>query len=243
MGGVGGITRINVQPQHHRASAGGGEAAAHLLQFASHQGEEVGGLRKRVVPDCEVATAGARLLTIRCSGQIATGDAVSVGKQHWTGGAVGFDPHPKATEQIGTIRVEGDVPESLGLALSGEQASTHVQPLKGGVRVGGDPHPALEHEGALGRSQQQEPIAVALERIGRQGGTIEPEILQLQVYPHQLQGLASRDLSLGIRQEGQPGLHDGVVPIKLHREVGALQQERGRPIITEKNGRHQNRRM
>jgi hypothetical protein len=34
-----------------------------------------------------------------------------------------------------------------------------------------------------------------------------------------------------------------VVPIKLHREVGALQQERGRPIITEKNGRHQNRRM
>ena len=190
-----------------------------------------------------MAPACARPFTIGCSGQIAAGDAVSVGKKHRTGDAVGLDPHPKAAEQIGTIRVEGDVPESLSLALGGEQASAHVQPLEGGVRVGSDSHPALEHEGALGQGLQQEPIAMALERIGGQGGTIEPEFLQLQVHPHQLQGLASRDLSLGIRLEGQPGLHHGVIRIKLYREVGALQQERGRPIITEKNGRHQNRRM
>ena len=63
--------------------------------------------------------------------------------------------------------MEGDAAEAFGFALGGEQASAHVQPLEGGVRVGSDPHPALEHEGELGRSRQQESVALELEEFSR----------------------------------------------------------------------------
>jgi hypothetical protein len=48
--------------------------------------------------------------------------------------------------------------------------------------VRGNPHPAFEHTGARGRGQQQEPIAAALERFGRQGETIEPEMSPERLY-------------------------------------------------------------
>ena len=147
----------------------GGEGAAHLLKLTGHQGKEIGGLGEGVVPNRKVAGAGARPFPIRCSGQVTAGDAVAVGEEHRAGAAISLDPHPEAAEQIRAIRVEGDAAEAFGFALGGEQASAHVQPLQGGVRVGSDPHPGFEHEGALGRGRQQESIALELKCFGRQG--------------------------------------------------------------------------
>ena len=56
-------------------------------------------------------------------------EAVAVAEQHWKELAVGLDAHPEATEQIGSVGMEGDAPEALGLALGGDHAAADVHAL------------------------------------------------------------------------------------------------------------------
>ena len=228
--GVGGVRRIagfHVDAQGHGAAAGGGEAVFHLLKLASHQGKQIGGFGERVVPNSEVASGV----------EVAGFDAVAIGEQHRTAGPIGFDPHLKATEQIGAVGVKGDAPKSLGFALGREQPATGVEPFKGAVGFRVDAHPALQLKNPSGRLGDHQLVGAELKGLSRQELAIETQFQQLQVdaLEHQRSRLGKR-----IGHEGQLGQHLGVAGVELHRQIGALKQIRRRTVIGEAHERHGN---
>ena len=235
VGGEGGVARLHVQAQLHRPAAGGDEAALDLLELAGHQGEEVGGLGERVVPDGVVTRfpAGPRR-------QIAALDAVAVGEQHRATGPVGLDPHPEAAEQVGAIRVVGDAAEPFRLALGGDHPPADVEPFEGGVGPRIEPHRTGDDERLLGRLQHQQAVALQPVGVGGQGHAIELQGAKLQIHPLQLQGRDAllRPCRPRPRQERQPRLHQGMVGEQTHRQVGALEEIGRRLVVGEVDDGH-----
>ena len=218
--GVGGVAGLHVQAQPHRAAGGGGEAATHLLQPAGHQGEEVTGLGEGVVPDGVVAAVG----------QGAALQAVAVGEQHRSGGLVGLDPHLEAAEQVRAVGMEADAPEPLGFALGGEHPAAGIEPFQGGVGLRLDPHPAGEHEWPRRWRQDHQPITLQLVGAGGEGFPINCQLQQVKGHPAQLQGLGRGRTA---RAPGQAGVHLGVVVEQPDREVGAIELEGERPVVSQ----------
>ena len=140
MGCVSKVTRFHVDAQGHRPSTDRCERVSDFLQPARHEGEEIGGFGKGVVPDCVVARGAG----LGIWGQLSGFDAVAVAEQHRTVGPIGLQAHPKATQQVGSVGMEGDAAEPLRFALGGKQPSAHIQPFQGGVGMGLNPHPASE---------------------------------------------------------------------------------------------------
>ena len=120
MGGVGLIALFHVQSQRHRTTGCRGELIANLAQIPRHQGEQITGLWVGILPGDGVAPIAKLLL----------GDGIAIAEQHGAGVTWRLDPHRPTTEDIGTIRVEGDPPESLRFALGAQQTTTGIKPFK-----------------------------------------------------------------------------------------------------------------
>ena len=240
MGGERLITWLHVDTQFHQASAGGGEAVAHLLQLAGHQSEQVGGLGERIVPDGVMALRLGRSLGLRL--EQAGFQAVAIAEEHREPLLISLDPHPKATEQIRPIRMKGDAPESLRLALGGHHATTGIEAFQGGVGVRIDPHLAAHHEGPFRGVVEHQAVRREPKRSSRQQLPIQRQALQGQIHPLQLQraqGVAAVGTGGGgVRAERQPGQHLGMVRKEAHRQVGALQQVGTGPIVGKAHDGH-----
>jgi hypothetical protein len=220
MGGVGGIPRLHMDAQGHLAATGRGEVVAHFLQLASHQGKQVGGLGERVVPD------GVMALGIHQGPGL---DAIAVGQQHRAAGPISLNPHPETAEQVGAIGVVGDAAEALGFALAGHHAAADIEPLQAAVGLRVNAHQRLQPEGPLGRIQQHQPPR--LEPVIGAGArnTIQRQLEKLQVFSAELHG-AWRGQRVGPAM--QAGRHESVILENLHREIGAIQHNRSRAVIS-----------
>ena len=225
MGREGRIAGLHMQAQLHCAAAAGGELIAHLLQLTCHQGKQIGGLGEGIVPNREMAAFR----------QGAGVQAVAVGEEHRATGLIGLDAHAEAAEQIRAIGVKGDAAKAHRLALSGEHATTHIQPLQAGVGRGVNPHPAAQTKWLRRGLMQHQPGGLEGVGLRRQRHAIERELQQLQLHPLQLEGAGLRH-RIGL--ELIVGLHQGLIGKQLNREVGVGDQTGGRPVIGKANGGH-----
>ena len=228
VGREGRISGLDMNPQLNRPAAAGHELIAHLLQGARHQGEQVGGLREGVVPD-GVVTAGL-------PGDHPRLQAVAVGEQHRAAGLIGFDAHPETTEQIRAVGMEGDPPKALGLALGGEEATADVEPLQAGVGLGLDLDPGAQAAGRLWWRQQHQ--LAGLQPIGLRGErlTVQLNREQLQLLPQELPGSRLGGGSRG--NQLKRSVDHGVIGVQLEQQLGVLDRERGRAVVSEADGGH-----
>ena len=132
--------------------------------------------------------------------------------------------------------MEGDPPKALGLALGGEEATADVQPFQAGVGLGLNPDPGSQPAG-LCRWLEQHQLA-ALQAIGlwRQGLAVELNREQLELFPQELPGSRIRCSSCGNQLELR--LDDGMIGVELEQQLGVLDRERGRAVVSEANGGH-----
>ena len=233
MGGVGFTALLHVKPEAHRPARGRGETVVHLLQPACHQGEQVGGFGKGIVPDGVVAPLAPRRLRKEPLLQ-----AVAIGEQHWCLGPIGLDAHPEAAEHVGAIGMEGDAPEALGLALAGEEPIADIQPFQAGVRVGMNPHPGGEAKGFLGWGLEGEAALVEAIGLGRHPFPIHQQLQQIELHTPQGQGrpLFRGGQGIGFQIKGALHLRMGVE--KPEREGGVGHQIGGRTVVRPSHSGH-----
>ena len=156
----------NLPPRHR------GEAVLDPRQVAAHEGEEIGRLGERVVP-------GGKMPAVL---QVPAPDRVAVRQEHGIFLLIGNDRGHEARQHVGPVRVEGDLPKALRLALGTEHAACMIEAGKlgvgGWITLGID----LEHE-PVGDRQDRERLALDLIMLF-------VELLAVQLYAEQLQVLA-----------------------------------------------------
>ena len=109
------ITGADPDVQCHIASIGRAMRTGMRNQIASHQREQVRGLRPRIVPDRE---------------PVAAFNLVAVGQKHRL---IAFEADGEGRHHVGPIRVVGDFAKALRLALCAEQTFRGVETFQLGI--------------------------------------------------------------------------------------------------------------
>ena len=107
------------------AAAHGREVSCDAAEAAADEGEEIGGLGVRVVPD--------GVMPVRAVDAPAL-DQVAVAEQHRRLVAVRLDPGGVDGQHVGTVEEIGDAAEAFGLALGAVIAARAVEAHQLGVR-------------------------------------------------------------------------------------------------------------
>ena len=233
------VVRLGVDVKRHLAAGGGGERVFEAGEVARDEGEEVGGLGKRVLPAHPVAAVAG----------LAVRDRVAVREEEREVGPGGAQRGREPREHVGAVRVEGDAPEALRLALGAEDPVRLVEALERGVAAGEDPGPdgQLERGPGVGfrngsggparlrfdgGSGEREDEAVFAERVlaGRQRPAVERRAHQLDPRPVELEGGVLRRPGRAPNREGRG--HEAFVARELEIEVDRVDQEgRGRIVF------------
>ena len=113
---------FDIDPQIDLAARTGRKAVLHHAELSGDQCEEIGGLRKGVFPNREVAARAG----------LAALDEVAIRKQDRRVFPVCFNAHSELRQDIRPVEVIGDAAETFGLALGAIDA---LRPIEAGERL------------------------------------------------------------------------------------------------------------
>jgi hypothetical protein len=101
-----------------------------------------------------------------------------------------------------------------------------------------DPHQGAQPEGALGRGEEGESVAVEAKGLRRRPLPIEMKLQQLQFHPleGEIDPLLLRGKRIGVQLK--VARHKGVVREELDGQVGAGHQIGGRPVVGPSHNGH-----
>ena len=168
-----------------------------------------------------------------------------LGEQHRKVGPRGAQRCGEAGEHVRTVRVEGDAPEILRLALGAEHPVRGIEPLVAGVALGKNASSHPEREGRAGVGRLRPPLLPVEEG----GGKNEPAVIieavlvrgertPFEIYVHELQiGAVENERNVG-RSAGrapQPQIRgdERFRRRELEVEVDAIDEKGRRAIVFE----------
>ena len=209
-GGAVGVALVDMDGQVNRLAAHRRELVGIDIIIASAQGEEIGRLLVRIIPDRKMAA----IIHIAC----LAGRAVC--QQDRIGFLVRCHAHSEAAHHVGAVRIEGDAAEADGFTLGAEAATGHVEARQRRVLGRGDLD--LGDEGEIVRHIcQRQPGGGQRDRIIRHRLAVNRNRFQIQRFAVQFEGR--------VRIAGPPDLqirpHQGRIRMKVEPQIHLLDFE------------------
>ena len=240
------VVRLGVDVKRGLAAGGGGERVFEAGEVARDEGEEVGGLGERVLPAHPVAAVAG----------LAPRDRVAVREEERVVGPGRAQGGREPREHVGTVRVEGDAPEALRLALGAEDPVRLVEALERSVAAGEDAGADGQGErgpgagfrrGARGPAGSLGPAGLRLAEGGGEGEdeavfvepvlaggerpSVERRAHQLEPRPVEREGGAGRGPGGAPEREGRGD--EAFLAGKVEVEVDRIDQEGRRRVVFE----------
>ncbi len=215
---------IGLGPDHqlHRAAAVGDVVVLDLLQATGDQREQIAGLGMRIDEAGPVTAIVQLALAVR----------IAAGQQHREALAIGVEGDGVAGQYVGAIGEEGDVAETLCLALGQQEAALalagQVQAFQRRVGRRLHPHTRFQHAAVAHVVHFQHVIRVAPGAFGY-GLAVQRDGQQLQAFTVEPQRFLLRSVPSQVQASGDLG---GVDP-QIKRELDLIHAPGGGAIVTE----------
>ncbi len=148
----------------------GDESIFYHRQASGHHGEEVAGLRERILECGEVAPFL----------QLTGTDQVAVGQQHRRRLTVADQGGCETRHDIRPIRIKSDLAKALGLALGAIDATGPIQTLQRGVIVRVNLNQGLQFK-SFRHARNRQPLVILKVITGNQFTAIEANMEQLEL--------------------------------------------------------------
>ncbi len=201
----------------------GHESIFNHRQASGHHGEEVAGLRERILECGEVAP----IL------QLTGTDQVAVGQQHRRRLTVADQGGCETRHDIRSIRIKGDLAKALGFALGAIDATGPIQAFQRGIIVRVNLNQGLQLK-RFRHARNRQPLVILDVVTGNQFTAVEANIDQLELAAIQGQCFG-RPVKILIGTEPQARAHPGAGGVEFNMQFNRIYQMGRRLIVVQKN--------